>query len=714
MFYMELDVKKIDQVSADVPFEEKFFSIENSSMIFDILRSKMYSDPIAAICREISCNARDAHREVGKFDLPIMVQLPKYGDLFFKVKDFGPGISKDRIDNIFLKYTAYTKRNDNVQTGGFGLGAKTPFAYSDSFTIITNVDGIKYNYLCYIDETKIGKLTLISEANTDECNGTEIIVPVKKDHISDFHSKFLDSIKHWQVYPNLYNGEPVARKESSKNSEKIEGNNWVLLNSSGMVSGYSYYHNSYYDTKCYLLIDDIEYKCPNDTLSKLSGGSLPNYNGVLYLKFNIGDLALSATRESVYFNDKTNNAIKEKIKEFSNEIVKIIQEEIDKTNHYWEAVKIKIDKVRSFGFVDKFDLFWKGNKVESVFNYTYMTNYHKYINKNNGETKYSKYYDSPTYDQEPYFVIDDYFDQNVVNNKTIKKIFENHFPNVDRLYVVAPLGNEDPQEKIKKLEDRLKLFKYVLASKYISPPKKRETSSKSRLVLFKFDPKYANNGQFFQSSVNDFEKDTSKKTWCKIDSSRYVKDAICSFSYKMLKNVSNTHSIYAVYDKLDEDRINDLFSVTPYIKDVIDDIIEIDKIDYNRLEIISDNYGNYREIQSTIDIVYPHLKNKNSWLCNLKNKIDSLLLEYKTNKLKYEMYSDLYNNKLSDEQLNEKLKKELNFSTDIIYNKYPLLQSLFYHNKYYGDINKNILNDLTKYIDLIDNSVDDSGIEYFI
>ena len=159
--------------------KEQFFSIQDQGMIFDILRNKMYSNPILAICREISCNARDAHRECNIADVPIQIYLPNNLEPFYKIKDFGPGISPDRISNIFIKYTASTKREDNIQTGGFGLGAKTPFAYSDTFTIITNFDGTKYHYVCFIDETKIGKLALLAEEKTDQSNGTEIIIPVK-------------------------------------------------------------------------------------------------------------------------------------------------------------------------------------------------------------------------------------------------------------------------------------------------------------------------------------------------------------------------------------------------------------------------------------------------------------------------------------------------------------------------------------------------------
>src|SRR6185369_4300729 len=94
--------------------EEQFFSIQDQGMIFDILRNKMYSNPILAICREISCNARDAHREVGATEVPVHIHLPNTLEPYYKVKDFGPGISPDRMSNIFIKYTASTKREDNV------------------------------------------------------------------------------------------------------------------------------------------------------------------------------------------------------------------------------------------------------------------------------------------------------------------------------------------------------------------------------------------------------------------------------------------------------------------------------------------------------------------------------------------------------------------------------------------------------------------------
>jgi len=219
---------KLNEVRPNVEtsgdWEEEFFSIKDQGMIFDILRSKMYSNPILAICREISCNARDAHREVGKPEVPIHIHLPNHLEKFYKIKDFGPGISPDRMLNIFIKYTASTKRDDNVQTGGFGLGAKTPFAYSDTFSIVTVFNGIKYHYTCIIDASKVGKLMKSSETPTDEPNGTEIQIPVKDQDFRFFAEWTEQATRHWTVRP-VIKGASVTWQEPKK---ILEGNGWAI------------------------------------------------------------------------------------------------------------------------------------------------------------------------------------------------------------------------------------------------------------------------------------------------------------------------------------------------------------------------------------------------------------------------------------------------------------------------------------------------------
>jgi light-regulated signal transduction histidine kinase (bacteriophytochrome) len=103
--------------------ETQSFGIGDPSVVIEILRNRLYEHKIRTLVQEYMSNARDAHREVGQ-KRRIEVVAPTQLEPTFKVRDFGPGISPDRMANVFVLYGASTKRTNNTQTGGFGCSAK--------------------------------------------------------------------------------------------------------------------------------------------------------------------------------------------------------------------------------------------------------------------------------------------------------------------------------------------------------------------------------------------------------------------------------------------------------------------------------------------------------------------------------------------------------------------------------------------------------------
>lgn len=119
------------------------FGISNSAEFFNILSSTLYKDQILAVVRETLCNAWDAHIEAGYTHIPVQLSLDKDK---LVIRDFGKGIHRDDMGLIYGTYGNSTKKNDGMQTGGFGLGCKSPFAYTDHFEVISHHDGVKTIY----------------------------------------------------------------------------------------------------------------------------------------------------------------------------------------------------------------------------------------------------------------------------------------------------------------------------------------------------------------------------------------------------------------------------------------------------------------------------------------------------------------------------------------------------------------------------------------
>jgi DNA topoisomerase VI subunit B len=146
---------KLDQFSREVmasPGTSSAFSANMNGVAFSILSKSMYQHPIAAIVREIICNAIDSHKSANKSDIPVHVCLPNKFSPNFSVEDFGVGLDDQGVREIFSTYFGSTKSESNTDIGGFGLGSKTPFSYSETFMIRTRKDNKEREYVAFIDE----------------------------------------------------------------------------------------------------------------------------------------------------------------------------------------------------------------------------------------------------------------------------------------------------------------------------------------------------------------------------------------------------------------------------------------------------------------------------------------------------------------------------------------------------------------------------------
>lgn len=172
--------------------QSQAFQVGDPSMLFNILADKIYTDKIRAVVREICCNALDAHRGI---DQPFFVSLPTQLDPTFSVRDFGSALSEEDVLGLYTTFFSSTKRDDDGQIGGFGLGSKSPFAYTDAFTVVSIQDGVKKTYAAFRDGNRVPQITLTSTNRTDEPQGLEVKVPVLRSDFYAFRDRAWDILR---------------------------------------------------------------------------------------------------------------------------------------------------------------------------------------------------------------------------------------------------------------------------------------------------------------------------------------------------------------------------------------------------------------------------------------------------------------------------------------------------------------------------------------
>ena len=314
---------------------------EGISHIFNVLRNQLYSDKILAVIREYSCNAVDAHTEVGKNEEPIVVTLPNKLLLEFKVRDFGRGLTETEIGEIYAMYGESTKRGTNEQIGQLGLGCKSAFAYGDNFIINSFVDGTKTSYNAFIDPSQVGRISKLSEEKNKEKSGIEIVIPVKLDDVDEFYHKAVGLFKYFKVIPTIKGAG--ARNLNSDLNDETE----IFSNDSGdwkLVQGQSV-----------AIMGNIAYELDSSALN-LSWSSRHSQEEGLYelvnagvrLTFNIGELDIAASREALQYTDETKKAILDRLKGCIKEIPTVLGKRFENCATLWEA-KLLYDTAFSHG-----------------------------------------------------------------------------------------------------------------------------------------------------------------------------------------------------------------------------------------------------------------------------------------------------------------------------------------------------------------------------
>ena len=321
-------------------------SQDSQAMIIDSLIN-LYSDPVGSVVRELTSNCIDAHRErelklhgkvpladtddLSWFDdrLTVSVSLMDSNPLLnldanISFNDYGIGLSPQRVKDIYTVLGTSTKRDDNHQIGGFGLGCKSPWAYVDQFYVNTRYNGTEYYYLMHKGES-VPAMDLVYKKETTQKNGTSVIIPLKSSYSNEIN-KFVSSINEQLPFFEhvVYDGFEDYSPIKSWNIE-ADHQDYVI-------------HNSDTPYKYKMLVGNVVYPLETDQLDEVTYNDISiDLSPDLVFKFKIGELDLVPSREAVRYTPKTKDAILNKISNVLDGFKKEVETEVKQLDDLYEA-----------------------------------------------------------------------------------------------------------------------------------------------------------------------------------------------------------------------------------------------------------------------------------------------------------------------------------------------------------------------------------------
>tara|TARA_B100001094_G_C18195898_1_gene810922 strand:+ start:5629 stop:8091 length:2463 start_codon:yes stop_codon:yes gene_type:complete len=317
----------VDELIGDVKTNKFKIGEDSMGIIIDSLIN-LYSDPIGSIVREVTSNCYDAHREkdlkiekvipLGDEDDPKwfhpaskkpQIEFQEENILLgvgnaFLFRDFGVGLSKKRVEEIYTLFGNSTKRDNNHQIGGFGIGAKSPFSYTDTFYIISNHNGKKFSYMLYRGNDAF-HMDLLKEGETTELNSTEVIIPL--DDVMSYRDikRFTKAINNQLMY---FTGlEFINISEGTGREVQLAA---LDYEDDDIAIELKQQHDSDLND-IHLMVGRVRY--PLNTSQIESQVLWESERIPCAIKFNVGELDLVPSREAIRYTDKTKNAIKDKV-----------------------------------------------------------------------------------------------------------------------------------------------------------------------------------------------------------------------------------------------------------------------------------------------------------------------------------------------------------------------------------------------------------------
>lgn len=318
--------RKIARVGVDASTDTDAV-ISMNAKAFKVLSSTIYANKIGSMVRELYCNAVDSHIDAGKPEVPGVIHLPDSLEPYFSVQDFGIGMDDDTVRRVYMGYFNSTKDGANDKIGAFGLGSKTPFAYTDAFTVRSIKDGICRSYSMFLNDAGTPTVSLMAEEAVSEGNGVTVTVPVvDSSDYSAFANEVAQQLSFMSVKPVVTNGR-VHYLDFMEGARIVKGEGYALN------IGYG---------KVYVVQGGVGYPITGEIISGadqyVTNAWRNLYNMGAIITVDIGEVEVTASREQVEYTKRTKANIQNRIRLISAQLAQNFYNEIEEIDNAWDFV----------------------------------------------------------------------------------------------------------------------------------------------------------------------------------------------------------------------------------------------------------------------------------------------------------------------------------------------------------------------------------------
>ena len=407
------------------------FDEKSTEFLMDTL-SRLYADSRMAIVREYSTNALDATIAAGSTQ-PIEVSTPNAMNRYLIIRDFGIGMSADDIRNVYSLYGASTSRESNDFTGGFGIGSKSGFTYTNTFIVTSVKNSRKVVVSVSRSDSEGAEMQIVSDTETDEPSGTTIMIQTKRG--DNFLKECERLFKYWAPGTVMVNGREPYKVSGTEIAPGI------------MMSKDGSYNLNPYDI---IVMGGVPYPV------RLSIPCMDRSRN--YLCFicwvPVGWVNPTPNREQLKESDLTQNTLRNLENQIDSSIRKLVEDQIATQADYISAVNA-LHEIRQTYSLNPNIIKYKGkplpDRLAFESGYSIVT-YCPNITYNSLRTHIG-YISLPIDPTKTIFVEGDVLSPNGALHSTRRKMLKDKFPNVETIFIGTNLRLKDCDIDIVKWND---------------------------------------------------------------------------------------------------------------------------------------------------------------------------------------------------------------------------------------------------------------------